>query len=175
MQTAVTIPKLDATGANWAIFGFQFQDAVEAKGYWSHFDETVSRLIFTDPAAPTTAETTAIAQWNKDKQLAKSLLTQKLLDSMVVLIHGKVLVKERWEVVVKEFSKKSKKICLHTDRSLCQVYGDALSRQDESERVLRKPKGTKGRTQSGRHNNQRKRLLLCYLILSSVLSFQFCI
>jgi len=34
-------------------------------------------------------------------------LTQKLPDSTVVLIHGKVLVKERWDAVVKEFSKKS--------------------------------------------------------------------
>src|SRR6266540_1673089 len=32
---------------------------------------------------------------------------QKLPDSMVVMIHTKVMVKERWEVVVKEFSKKS--------------------------------------------------------------------
>ena len=102
-----TVPKLDATGANWAIFGFRFQDAVEAKGYWGHFDGTVSRPTAADPAAPTAAETAAIAQWDKDERSAKSLLTQKLPDSTVVLIHGKVLVKERWDAVVKEFSKKS--------------------------------------------------------------------
>ncbi len=32
---------------------------------------------------------------------------QKLLDLTVVMIHAKVMVRERWEVVVKEFSKKS--------------------------------------------------------------------
>jgi len=62
-----TVPKLDSTGANWAIFGFCFRDAVEAKGYWGHFDGSVSRPTAADPAAPTTAETTAIAQWDKDE------------------------------------------------------------------------------------------------------------
>jgi hypothetical protein len=80
---------------------------VEAKGYWGHFDGMVGRPTAADPAAPTATEMTAIAQWDKDERSAKSLLTQKLPDSTVVLIHGKVLVKERWDVVVKEFSKKS--------------------------------------------------------------------
>src|SRR5258705_182246 len=61
----------------------------------------------TDLAAPTATETAAIAQWNKDERSAKSLLMQKLPDSTVVMVHGKVTVRERWEVVVKEFSKKS--------------------------------------------------------------------
>ncbi|KAF8197360.1 hypothetical protein BJ912DRAFT_1078178 [Pholiota molesta] len=33
-----SIPKLDATGMNWAIFSMCFQDAVEVKGFWDHFD-----------------------------------------------------------------------------------------------------------------------------------------
>ena len=37
-----TVPKLDASGSNWAIFVFRFEDAVEAKGFWGHFDGTVS-------------------------------------------------------------------------------------------------------------------------------------
>src|ERR1700691_2862291 len=32
---------------------------------------------------------------------------QKLPNSMVVMVHGKAMVRERWEAVVKEFSKKS--------------------------------------------------------------------
>jgi hypothetical protein len=35
------------------------------------------------------------------------LLTQKLPDSTVVLIHGKKTVRKRWEAVVREFSRKS--------------------------------------------------------------------
>ena len=102
-----SVPKLDASGSNWAIFVFRFQDAVEAKGFWGHLDGTVSRPIAADPSAPTTTETAAINQWDKDERSAKSLLTQKLPDSTVVMVHGKVTVKERWEAVVKEFSKKS--------------------------------------------------------------------
>ena len=37
----------------------------------------------------------------------KSLLTQKLPDSTMVLIHSKKLVKERWDEVVKEYMLKS--------------------------------------------------------------------
>ena len=33
-----SVPKLDASGLNWAIFLVVFQDAVEAKGFWGHFD-----------------------------------------------------------------------------------------------------------------------------------------
>ena len=33
-----SVPKLDSSGLNWAIFSLHFQDAVEAKGYWGHFD-----------------------------------------------------------------------------------------------------------------------------------------
>lgn len=61
----------------------------------------------TDPSAPTTMEMAAMAQWDKDKQSTKSLLMQKLPNLMVVMVHGKKTVKERWEAMVKEFSKKS--------------------------------------------------------------------
>ncbi len=103
----LTVPLLDASGSNWAIFVFRFQDAVEAKGFWGHFDGSTVPPVFADVAAPTTAETAAKAQWDKDERSARSLLTQKLPDSTVVLIHGKKTVRERWEAVVREFSKKS--------------------------------------------------------------------
>ena len=45
-----SIPKLDASGLNWAIFSLHFQDAVEAKGYWGHFDGTTPWPV---PTAPT--------------------------------------------------------------------------------------------------------------------------
>ena len=34
----MTVPKLDSEGDNWAIFLVRFMDAVEAKGFWGHFD-----------------------------------------------------------------------------------------------------------------------------------------
>jgi len=102
-----TVPKLDASGSNWAIFVFRFEDAIKAKGFWGHFDRTVSCSVPADVADPTTTEVAAIAQWDKDERSAKSLLTQKLPDSTVVMVHGKKTVKERWDAVVMEFSKKS--------------------------------------------------------------------
>ena len=76
-----SIPKLDSTGLNWAIFSVRFQDAVEAKGFWGHFDGNVS---YPDPVS-TTTDTTAVDQWNKDEQSAKYLLTQKIPDSTLSL------------------------------------------------------------------------------------------
>ena len=57
---------------------------------------------------PTEAESAAKTQWEKDERSSKSLLTQKLPDSTMVLIHSKTSVKERWDEVVKEYTLKSK-------------------------------------------------------------------
>jgi len=54
----------------------------------------------------TSKKTAAKSQWEKDKRLAKSLLTQKLPDSMLMKVHMKPTVQERWEAVVKEYTKK---------------------------------------------------------------------
>ena len=40
-----SIPKLDSTGSNWAIFRVRFQDAVEAKGFWAHYDGSKTRPV----------------------------------------------------------------------------------------------------------------------------------
>ena len=73
-----SIPKLDSTGVNWAIFSVRFQDAVEAKGFWGHFDGSSSRPVAvavsvtatdgtTTTTPPTDAETAAVDQWDKDE------------------------------------------------------------------------------------------------------------
>ena len=87
-----SVPKLDASGTNWAIFIFRFQDTIEAKGFWGHFSGSTPTPVFVDPAKPTSDKSAAKAQWDENEQSAKSLLTQKLLDPMVVMIHAKVTV-----------------------------------------------------------------------------------
>jgi len=62
-----TMPKLDSSGMNWAIFIFRFQDAVEGKGYWGHYDRTLARPVAEIEAQPTDAEKVAMAQWDKDE------------------------------------------------------------------------------------------------------------
>lgn len=99
-----SVPKLDASGLNWAIFSICFEDAVEAKGYWGHFDGTEPRPIPSSP--PTNDETMAIAQWDKDERSAKSLLTQKIPNSALMHIRNKKSVKERWDAIVTEYTKK---------------------------------------------------------------------
>ena len=99
-----TVPKLDAEGENWAIFYVRFMDAVEAKGFWGHFDGTSPAPLTTSDSS--TADIAAKNQWEKDERSAKTLLTQRLPDSTVMEIHSKKTVKERWEAVVKEYTVK---------------------------------------------------------------------
>jgi len=99
-----SVPKLEATGLNWAIFLVHFRDAVNAKGFWGHFDGTTPVPSLLNPA--TSKETAAKSQWEKDERSAKSLLTQKLPDSMLMKVHTKPTVQERWEAVVKEYTEK---------------------------------------------------------------------
>ena len=80
-----SVPKLEATGLNWAIFLIRFRDAVEAKGFWGHFDGSTPVPPVSVP--PTARETTAMTQWEKDERSAKSLLTQKLPDSTLMKVH----------------------------------------------------------------------------------------
>jgi len=55
-----SVPKLDGTGSNWAIFQVRFQDAVEAKGFWGHFDNSNPRPKAAVDGKPTEEETTAL-------------------------------------------------------------------------------------------------------------------
>jgi hypothetical protein len=99
-----SVPKLESNGTNWAIFLVRFRDAVDAKGFWGHFDGTTP--VPSLSTTPTAAETAAKSQWEKDERSAKSLLTQKLPDSTLMRIHMKVTVEERWKAVVKEYTEK---------------------------------------------------------------------
>ena len=47
-----SVPKLDPSGENWAIFSYRFEDAVRAKRVWGHFDGSSVRP---GPAPPPTA------------------------------------------------------------------------------------------------------------------------
>ncbi|KIM45005.1 hypothetical protein M413DRAFT_25393 [Hebeloma cylindrosporum] len=121
-----SIPKLDATGLNWVIFSVRFQDAVEAKGFWGHFDAAAPAP--TGGTAATPAPTMVVSndvlaaqlQWDKNERLAKSLLTQKIPDSTLMRIHLKKSVKEHWAVIVEEYTSKG----AYTQMDLCQKFMD---------------------------------------------------
>lgn len=99
-----SIPKLETSGLNWTIFKLRFQDALDAKGFWGHFDGTTTCPTVGSSATDTEME--ALTLWNKNEQTAKSLLTQKIPDSALILVHSHMLVKDRWAAIVAEYSEK---------------------------------------------------------------------
>jgi hypothetical protein len=127
-----SIPKLDASGINWAIFSVRLQDAIEAKGFWNHFDGTSTRpeQVYTQvvtAADGTTSGGTEIIpanelsasqnQWDKDERSAKSLLTQKIPDSTLMRIHMKRTVVKRWNSIVMEYTEKGSYAQTDLDRN----------------------------------------------------------
>jgi hypothetical protein len=116
-----SVPKLEMSGSNWAIFEIRFREAIEAKGFWGHFDGQTKRPVSGTPAVVgpdgTTIITPAIGltpeefsaettQWEKDERLAKSLLNQKIPDSTLMRIRSKITVEERWKAIKREFTEK---------------------------------------------------------------------
>ena len=114
-----SVLKLDASGLNWAVFSLCFQDAVEAKGYWGHFDGTsecptmlkledlpvTSAADVPAPVAPSPEDiAAAISQWDKDEWLTKSLLTQKIPNSALMCIWNKKTIKEWWDAITSEYT-----------------------------------------------------------------------
>ena len=104
-----SVLRLESTGTNWAVFEICFHDAIEVKGFWSHFDGTSLcpvALSVTAPDENTSIDTTPANQWDKDEHSAKSLLSQKIPDSTLMHICSKTTVKERWKAIEKEYTEK---------------------------------------------------------------------
>jgi hypothetical protein len=97
-----SVPKLLATGLNWTAFSMRFEDAIQAKGLWGHFDSSNAKPTVSSPA--TADKTTALAKWEKDNLSAKALLTHRIPDSTLIRIHGKPLLKDRWDLISNEYT-----------------------------------------------------------------------
>jgi hypothetical protein len=82
----------------------RFEDAIRAKGLWGHFDGSVAMPTVSSPAIAD--EETALAQWNKDDLSAKALLTHQIPDSTLIHVHGKPLLKDRWDLISNEYTLK---------------------------------------------------------------------
>jgi hypothetical protein len=128
---STSIPKLDATGLNWAVFSLRFEDSVQGKGFWGHFSGTTPCPTATIESAPTADELAAIENWEKDESSARSLLTQKLPDSALMCIRNKPSVKERWEAITTEFTQKGAfaqmELCARFLDMKCPEKGNASS------------------------------------------------
>jgi len=101
------IPRLEQDGSNWAIFQTRFQMAMIASNYWDCFDGSRARPIAKDLAAPTKDEEGAIATWEKDDNIARYLLSQRLPDSAVLSFSSCSSVQICWKLVTEEYRAKS--------------------------------------------------------------------
>jgi hypothetical protein len=81
-----SVPKLLPMGLNWTAFSIRFQEAIEAKGFWGHFDGTSPKPTLSEP--PATGEQDALNQWLKDERSAKALLTHRIPDSTLIRIQS---------------------------------------------------------------------------------------
>jgi transposase InsO family protein len=100
-----TVPKLDPTGSNWAIFSIRFQEALSACDRWGHFDGT-KKMPESVNKTPSQEEQNAIDAWEKEERIARYMLSQKLPDSAVVRVHKLKTVAEKWAAVSAEYTKK---------------------------------------------------------------------
>ncbi|KAJ8508349.1 hypothetical protein ONZ45_g9375 [Pleurotus djamor] len=106
---SASVPQLESDGTNWVIFETRFREAVDPKGYWSHFDGSNPR-----PSEPTETMSAAavsdrrvmLGKWIKDESSAKSLLTQKLPDDALMLVRSLDTVQERWAALKREYEQK---------------------------------------------------------------------
>jgi hypothetical protein len=104
---ATSVPRLESTGSNWAVFSMHFQEAMEANQKWGHFSGSVTRPVPKDDKNPTADETKSMSEWDHDEVVARYLLSQHLPDSTAVRLKGLASAKERWDKVKTEFSVKS--------------------------------------------------------------------
>src|SRR5882757_27707 len=128
------VPKLEIKGTNWAIFSLRLQIAVEAKELWKHFDGSTPR-----PVGATTTQTDgsilvsppdpdALAKWQKNENLAKHLLYQRIPDSTALRVRNLTDVVAMWTEIVREYTEKG--AYAHTDlrtkflESKCPGNGD---------------------------------------------------
>ena len=125
-----SVPKLDVSGANWAIFALCFQTVIQGKGLWRHFDGSSPCLVLSSPVQPSPAAVSAIAAtttsavpapttpapistqeaidtWQRNESIAHSLLAQRLPDSTFIVASSHPSVKLMWDAITKDYTYKS--------------------------------------------------------------------
>jgi hypothetical protein len=102
-----SIPRLEPTGSNWAIFSMQFQEAMEANQKWSHFSGSPARPAPANASKATDEETKAMSDWDQEEVVTRYLLSQRLPNSTAVHLKTITSIKERWDKVKAKFSVKS--------------------------------------------------------------------
>ena len=92
------VPRLEVDGTNWVIYKDRLQWAADARGYLSHLNGTrvaPTAPAVADPAAPTPAETaalaaydTALTEWAKGEAVIKQMIASTIPDSLFMKIRS---------------------------------------------------------------------------------------
>ncbi|KIK67632.1 hypothetical protein GYMLUDRAFT_155601, partial [Collybiopsis luxurians FD-317 M1] len=99
----MTVPILDPTGKNWAIFSLCFVSGVQGKGQWDHF---TGAAICPALTAPSKTLITTMDTWEKDEPAAHNLLPSKVPDSLALKLSKHTSVANAWSALVTEYTKK---------------------------------------------------------------------
>ncbi|KZT18556.1 hypothetical protein NEOLEDRAFT_1079870, partial [Neolentinus lepideus HHB14362 ss-1] len=100
-----SVPKLDPSGVNFAIFSERFETAVRAKRLWGHFSGSTTRPQPLSTVA-TQEEEDKITKWDDNEATAMYLLSQKLPDSAFLKYRNRRTVADRWTAIRDEFTHK---------------------------------------------------------------------
>ncbi|KAF5364874.1 hypothetical protein D9757_013036 [Collybiopsis confluens] len=95
-----TVPSLQSSGKNWAIFELRFTSAVDSKGRWGHFDGTSKRPEAVDAKDDE-------KEWLKNEASARNLLLSKVPDSIALKMRKHKTVADAWKSLEAEFTEKS--------------------------------------------------------------------
>jgi hypothetical protein len=120
-EFAITVEKLNLSGANWVMFQSRFIAAVRQMGVYEHLDGSHPRpsLVNEDVASSTEKKAYAdeLAVWDRKENLALYMLSMKLLDLVFAKYMCTLSVATMWAALVKEFVQKSvrMRLTLHSE------------------------------------------------------------
>ena len=98
-----TIPHLEEDDSNWAAFVMRFRGAMMATQRWAHFDGTAMRPAPRDAANPTSAEREAMKECAREDVAARSILSGRLPDWVLLAVCRHKTTKARWDALIEEF------------------------------------------------------------------------
>ncbi len=101
------IPCLEADGSNWAIFVLRFCEVMLVTQRWPYFEGTIPCPSPKNLAKVPDDERKVINDWEFEDLTTHYLLSQRLLDSIVIQLQSLTTVKARWDRLVFEFTTQS--------------------------------------------------------------------
>ncbi|KAJ7312269.1 hypothetical protein DFH08DRAFT_897222, partial [Mycena albidolilacea] len=103
LLSSVPTLKITSDGNNFPIFSLRFLTSVDAKGYLGHFDGLEPRPTF-EIAPLTQAQADELTVWDKAEWNSKTLILQRVPDSIALLLNLMPTVADIWNHIVGTYS-----------------------------------------------------------------------